>query len=299
MKSLFTVATIISATFIVGCVNQVKQTQSNALSGVTLPMEYTDRGHAYISVDLGQVKDHPMILDTAATIGALPAEVKPKLNLDKHELIITQVQGAVGKVDMELLYLSSTTYAGNTLESLPYIFQNLSSLTLENGKTPGILGQGFLSPHCVSFDFISDKLSLNKKGCDQNVTQGLKSVSFNIDRDFIVLETYFNGEKVDAILDTGAPESYMNSSLHKLVGVEVGQPEEAKGLTSQATPKRKLAKFDYYLGEYKIEDDNAYLADLPVFTALGYKDKPLLLLGLSYFKKGKLVIDYEAKKLYF
>ena len=50
------------------------------------PMHLTTKGHAYILADLGQVKNHPMVLDTGAQTGLLPESILPLLKLDDEAL---------------------------------------------------------------------------------------------------------------------------------------------------------------------------------------------------------------------
>ncbi|MEQ3696102.1 MAG: pepsin/retropepsin-like aspartic protease family protein [Pseudomonadales bacterium] len=262
-------------------------------------LHYTDRGHAYIGVDLNDELGYPMILDTAANVGVLPNQLKQELDLSGDQLISREVQGAAGKTILEMARLDNTAVADLSYSGLTYVFQDLNSLELETGQLPGIVGHNFMSRHCVAFDFTSSRLAMNPGECDEALTQGLRESRFILDRNFIKLTTYFNGEEVDALLDTGAPESYINSPLHAITGQQIVDTDEAKGLNDQSVEKGKIESLNYRLGEHDIEEPFAYVSDMPVFAALGYGDKPVLVLGLDIFKQNKLVIDYANNRIYF
>lgn len=262
-------------------------------------LQYTHRGHAYIGVDLNSELSYPMILDSAANVGVIPNELKEQLNLSGDQLISREIQGAAGKSVLEMARLDRTAVGNLSYSGLSYVFQDLSSLKLDSGQVPGIVGHNFMSRHCVEFDFPMNRLRMHRGECLPEQTGGLRESRFILDRNFIKLTTYFNGEEVDALLDTGAPESYLNSPLQRITGHEVVSSDDARGLNDHSVEKGRIERLTYSLGEHQVEERFAYVSDMPVFQALGYGSKPVLLLGLDIFKDNKLVIDYANNRIYF
>ncbi|QZO12878.1 retropepsin-like aspartic protease [Pseudoalteromonas piscicida] len=273
-------------------------TASTAPQSLTLPMKYTEKGHAYVMATLNHTVTHPMILDSAANVGILPVNLKTALALPEDKLSKMDVQGASGSSELVLATIDHTSVGHLAAESLPYVFKDMTRLDVE-GVLPGILGHGYMSQYCNVFDFKNNELSLYQGACPSSVTQGLESESFKIDNNFIKLTASFNGEEVDAVLDTGAPTNYINSHLANKLTLTLGEEDISRGLNDQATKKVAIGSLRFSLGGKEIINTESHLSDMPVFEVLGYKDEPFILLGLSNFNDGKLIIDYAENKIYF
>ena len=265
----------------------------------SLPMYYSNKGHAYVLADIDQQRQFPMILDTAATIGVLPLAMKDKLATSKDAIQIIEVQGAASRKNVEILTTGNTSVGAQNVAQLSYVFQDISDLQTQDGAELGILGYGFLSKHCIEFDFSKDKLSLSQNACTEKKVQGLRQADFYIEDNLVKIKTKFNGKTVDAVLDTAAPNSYLNNTLFKQLNVEAIEEDVTKGLNNQTITRNKLSSVSYLLGDNEITDKEMYLANMPVFSVLGYKNKPFMLLGLDYFKSNKLIVDYHSNKIYF
>lgn len=172
-------------------------------------------------------------------------------------------------------------------------------LELDSGKIPGILGYGFLSTQCSILDFSNELVTFYAGTCPKQVSEGLNSADFWLDNDIIKLNTNFNGMKIEAVLDTGAPVNIINSHLLAKLDAEKFEKNELRGLHSKGITHQSLGKVSYTLGAQTIESNKTIASDMPVFKKLGYEDKPVLLMGLTDFTQNKLVIDYQAKKIYF
>ncbi|BDX08312.1 aspartyl protease family protein [Planctobacterium marinum] len=268
-------------------------------AGIDVPLSYTERGHAYIYADINEQTNVPMILDTAANAGVLPHAMKETLNLPEQSLRTIQVQGAVGVQPMEIATIKYTGVEQINVANLPYVFKDLPDLPTSSGEIPGILGHGFLSQHCVEFDFQQHQLRLLDTVCSDAQKAGLRESDFFIEQNFVKLKTQFNGQPVDAILDTAATHSYINANLQALVDATTLETEETKGLNAKSIDREKLAPVQFQLGQHTVTDNHMYASDMPVFNALGYQDEPAMLLGINYFKNNKLIIDYKENKIYF
>ena len=293
MKAILNTVTAIILTSAVG---QVSAQQAEA---VTVPMNLTKYGHVYINAQLNNVKNQPMLLDTAATAGVIPNSVLEELALLEHEIETEVVHSAVSKVTLSKVNVATTNVASAQVANLPYIVQDLTVLELESGKTPGILGYGFLSTQCSILDFKNEQVTFYTDTCPTDYSKEMKSADFWLEDDLIKLNTEFNGVKVEAVLDTGAPVNIINSHLLAKLNTEKFEKDKLQGLHNKGVTHQRLGKISFKLGTHTIESDKTIFSDMPVFEKLGYKDKPVLLMGLTDFTPNKLVIDYQAKKIYF
>ncbi|MDF2179282.1 aspartyl protease family protein [Aliiglaciecola sp. CAU 1673] len=266
---------------------------------VELDLAYTDDGHAYIHMGINQISNYPMIVDTGANIGVLPTSLQATLALPEDKISRLEVQAAVGSSSLLMANIDTSTAQEIEVSNLPYVFQDMSDLTNTKGEMLGVVGYDFLSKHCVVFNFTTNKLKLSPAGCQQEDFLGLRQADFRLQNNLVIVNTWFNGKEIDAILDTGAPESLINGPLHQQLNVPILESAKARGLHDSAVSRQKLAELEFKLGNHAVSDDKVSMADLPVFAALGYKDKPVMLLGLSYFKNSHLVVDYRNHKIYF
>lgn len=264
------------------------------------PMHLTTKGHAYILADLGQVKNHPMVLDTGAQTGLLPESILPLLKLDDEALSTEQAVGATGSVTMQTATIASTVVGNFEHKQLNYLLRDMANLTLPDGKIPGILGHDFLHNYCVDLNFKQAIVSLNKGACDATAVTGLQATPFKIENDFIWLTAQVQGVPTDVLLDTGAHHTFINTPLYKqLSGITVGETEATRGMTAHTQERHTLNGLSYQLNGHRVDESKSYLADMHVFNHLGYGDKPFMLLGIAAFKNGRMVMDYTNKKMYF
>ncbi|WP_226642711.1 pepsin/retropepsin-like aspartic protease family protein [Microbulbifer variabilis] len=295
MKTI--VSSLAIAAIIAGCSTIRAPVQAPLTS---LPMKMTSAGHAYVYGDIDQVQDYPLIIDTAANFGVLPERLQGKLQLAEEDLHIEEIQGATGKREMMRGTVGHTSLRGETVPNIDFIFQDMQSLTLSNGLIPGIIGHNYLRHYCIEFDFIHSQFNLAKGGCPTGKVESLRALPFHIEDEFIKLQASFAGENIDAILDTGAHHSFINSALLPLLrNVEHGKQSTSSGLGGHQQNKTEIQQVNYKLGNYSILEPIMFVADLSVFDDLGYNNKPILLLGLDLFRSGRLIIDYQNRNIYF
>ncbi|MCL2917021.1 aspartyl protease family protein [Shewanella litorisediminis] len=267
---------------------------------ISLPLKFTDKGHAYVYAGINGVEDYPLILDTAAQKGVLPESLKSRLTDAGLRLETTEVQTATGAIKLEEAEVEEVRLAGYARQQLDFLFRDMDELTLSNGLVPGIVGHNFLAQFCVAANLGQGALMLADSACPDEWTRGLKAVPFEIRNEFIWTKATFEGVEVDVLLDTGAPKSYMNSALLSLLqNVEQLESDSTQGLSGATQSRLGLANVQYQLGSHQVTDPGMYQADLHVFNQLGYAEKPFLLLGLAQFSKGRLVIDYHRQQFFF
>lgn len=293
MKTIFNVVSVVIL------VSVLAQANAQQVEPTTIPMMQTKYGHVYVNAQLNGIRNQPMILDTAATVGVIPNNVLEELELPAITIDKEEVHGAGGKVTLSKTKLMTTRIDNISVNNLPYVIQDMKVLELDSGKIPGILGYGFLSKQCSIFDFTNEQVTFHSNTCPQQTSLGLNSADFWLEDDLIKLNIEFNGVKVEAVLDTGAPVNIINSALLAKLDTEKLERNILKGLHSKGVSHQRLGKVTYTVGKKTIVSSNTIASDMPVFTKLGYEDKPVFLMGLADFSKSKLVIDYQAKKIYF
>jgi hypothetical protein len=110
--------------------------------------------------------------------------------------------------------------------------------------------------------------------------------------------------RIPAIVDLGAAQTLMNRRAldafggNALDGNPASRPSAARG--ADATP---LTVAQARIGGLRIDGLSfpgmaVHVADLPVFEVLGYRDRPVVLLGLDLFDRRVVGADFAAKRLH-
>jgi len=266
---------------------------------VTVPMKMSDYGHVYVDAKLNNLPAHPMILDTAADNGVIPNSIFKDLALPKERLFEKKVSGGFSTSILTHAEVKQTEVGAVSSSNLTFIVQDMTVLKTKQGKVPGILGYHFMKSQCTKFDFGNKEVSFYPKKCPKQVTTNLNSADFWVEGNLIKLNVDFDGQTVEAFLDTGASANIMNTHLFDKLNIEKEEVVEGKGLHGKKTSAKKLGDVRYQLGGHTITSQKTALIDMPVFKELGYEDKPLLLIGLPDFSDDTLIVDYGAQKIYF
>ncbi|MCO1335430.1 retropepsin-like domain-containing protein [Microbulbifer sp. OS29] len=291
------IASLVAMALLGGCTTAQELLQKRFTH---LPMRMTAAGHVYVYGSIEPIQDYPLIIDTAANSGVLPIALLEKLHLSASNIVKEEIQGATGKMEMLTGTVSHISLGDQTISDITFIFFDKSNSALTNGLIPGIVGHNYLKNYCIEFDFNNDQFNLAENGCPKHITANLKKVPFVIDDEFIKTRATFDGVEVDVILDSGAPRSFINNALLSLLeNVEIGEQTSTYGLTAHQQQRTEIHQVGYQLGKHAILEPNMYVADLSIFDDLGYQKEPFLLLGLDYFRDGRLVIDYQNGAIYF
>ncbi len=116
----------------------------------------------------------------------------------------------------------------------------------------------------------------------------------DLGRSLVHFTVRVNGREMEAILDTGAPYTVLNTAAALLAGVELTGapfsllPRGIGSATIGAAPVR-LASLD--LGTTRFAEVDAVVAELAMFEALGLSERPLLILGAPIVEACEILIS--------
>ena len=116
----------------------------------------------------------------------------------------------------------------------------------------------------------------------------------DLGRSLVHFTVRVNGREMEAILDTGAPYTVLNTAAALLAGVELTGgpfnllPRGVGSATIAAAPIR-LASLD--LGMTRFADVDAVVAELAMFEALDLSRRPLLILGAPVVEACEILIS--------
>ena len=181
------------------------------------------------------------------------------------------------------------------IETVPLVEQD------NIGSADGILGLDSLQGQRVLLDFRAKTFSV----ADSETLGGDKGYDIVVRArrvlgQLIITDAELDGVKVAVIVGTGAQGSVGNLALQeKLRGRELGEARMTDINGTMETGTLKLARV-VTIGKVRVSNIPIAFVDSPTFAALGFGDKPAMVLGMSELKLFKRVaIDFKERKVLF
>jgi len=247
------------------------------------------------------------LIDTASSRSLMFEHVRKELNLGQSQPQFLKIYGIndVGEampVKPKTLQVAGESVPGMVMGVLP-----------DQGKGPdGVLGTDFLSRYFVVLDRGAMRFRLLEPGSgssrafDDWTAATLTSRPFkNFDIRFWYLDTRFNDKKLSALFDLGAAMTMLNWQAAEKLGVHQSRfaangppPEILQDILGKSAPAVQLFGLDVRMYSRQWNQQNAIVADAPVFDYFDLEEKPAAIVGLGLLGNNSLAIDFQGGKLF-
>ncbi len=279
--------------------------------GVTTKLLQGSRKHRFLQVGINGTLIRAIVDTGGMGVGGLISEtVLDSVGIDQKELVSMTANGAHGSSSAKRLNIDNTSIGGASVDNL--MFMTTEKNVMQDDGAPVLIGSRFLCQFLVEFNFAENTLSLYDRKTNLNTL--VENPEQWVSRPFenfygtggIIFEIELNGKKVKAALDTGSPFSGINWKAANLAGIDkqsksLNQYESlAHSLNATESTSVNEAEFEISLagGQLLQKDSVVRINDIHSFKQL-FGDKPGMILGLPFFEKRKVVIDYANGWLYF
>lgn len=266
------------------------------------PLEVLDSGHPIANVLLNGQGPYRFVIDTAASGSA----VTPKLAKERADLFASgdnrQLAGASGQVGISTVKVRSLGADGKIFQDL--VLAALPPSPVDKLGVDGIIGADVLSGSVFDLDIAGGRWELMAAISAEQAALLPPAIPFTLSLGQApVIPITIEGQRILAIVDTGAKGTIMNAAAARALGLESagGSLEKGQligGATGSAQSLKATLK-NVMIGESTRTELPVRIADLPVFQVSGFKlDEPVVLLGIDAFAGGRLVVDYPGKRLF-
>ena len=235
-------------------------------------------------------------IDTGAQATVVTRVVTDALALEPSGRALLVAMGSTETVD---------TVELDGLEFADRVFNGMVAPLLDGHHigADGILGLDSLQDLRVAMDFREDRIAV----ADAEQLGGNRGYEIIVRArnklgQMIITDARVNGIRTAVIIDTGAQHSFGNPALLKRLSRRKGERDElfisdvnGVHLSSDLAYAREIV-----IGGVTIKRAPIGFADSPAFHALGYTDKPALILGLrnlSMFER--VAIDFSSRTVLF
>ena len=258
------------------------------------------RGHVLVPVSIDGSEPLVFVLDTGAGKTLVTPSLAERLGLARAPGESVTTLGMHGTTENVVVELRSLAVANARVADVQAVVLDLDHITHGEWRADGVLGMDFLGQFDVRLDFGASTVSLYPAALDRSrcaaCPAGIEGVAFEtIDPGFIVLPATVDGKPVNAVLDTGAGHSGLNSAAAAALGVTLppipaGAPA-SHGLGLQTGPVR--------VGDSTLtERATLHVMDHPVMEALGLADRPAMLMGNDQLAGRTVTICYRLGRLF-
>ncbi len=253
-------------------------------------------GRLMVGVHVNGQGPFPFILDTGASRSVIYRSLTALMNLDsipnKSRRIIT-----TAGYKRVLIYPVTDMYAlGRTIK----IEDTVALPDVVGSQAKGLLGVDALSKRTLLISE-NNTIALLLPDSDSLTSAAWVSVQGRpVAYGSLAVEVEIGGVTIPVVVDTGASNTVINTAglealrRSSLYGVEVEERHSTiAGTRSEAIVK--LRKFG--LGEFAVNNAEFYVADVPVFSLLGARRVPAIILGMDVLGKQSFAIDFKAWRL--
>jgi hypothetical protein len=267
-----------------------------------------DSGRLLVRVSIGGHDTLVFILDTAASAGVISPETPDLLGLDPASGQAQQVMGASGPATLTRLRLPPVTVAGETVDGLNAVVTDMARFRRSAGPPyAGVLGANFLRHFDVEIDVPNGRLRLwrHREGSAPPAPPRAPANPANVAQvqGFVMFDVAMGDSVARAILDSGAHTSTLNWRAAAGAGVTRESPglvaSRSPGGISGDTIEIHSHRFDGVGVEgLRFPPLEMAIADLPVFQAMGFGERPTMLLGADLLRECRVLISYSQRRVH-
>src|SRR5579884_2810743 len=276
-------------------------------TGAAIPLRLSPDGHLLVPVFISGTA-YPFMLDTAGGGLSITPATRDALGYTARDGITVRGYGASGMLPIKRMKFSSVFVLGKyPLGGLVTVI-DLQGLTPEpHPPIAGIIGNGVLQNFDLELNLPAATLRLFPRGGKARPTGAIPMTSMPFKTRVggkIFLPVQVNGQPITALLDTGALNSVLNRAALNLIGAKPGRDRGPvklhtfSGFDRHVVPVTPYVFRQVQLGRLRPFSAVVYGADLPVFSDLGLRDRPAMLLGLDMLRDRILFISYSAGQIY-
>jgi predicted aspartyl protease len=266
-------------------------------------MEVLPSGHPIAEVALDGSKPLRFIIDTAASSTSILPRLRAAMPASMLASGSQNLDGAAGKTQIETLTLKRLTVDGRTFDGLTAFA--LPPSPVDDLGVDGVLGADVIARFAVEMDMPGRVWRMADAPTQAMLEGMLPPVPITLDEALTPkLTVQVDDMAIPAILDTGAKGTIMNWAAARLLGLTPDSPgvikaSTVKGVTTHGTASVTNTFRELRIGQASKPQVTLRIADLPVFTALGFAEgQPALILGIDMLADRRFVIDHPGKRLF-
>ncbi len=241
------------------------------------------------------------IIDTGASSSAIAPGLAAALGIEADATAMVSLRGVTGTEQVPSIRVDE-------IQAGEIRMRNKRLPVIEKGvfaNADGILGVEGFEDACLIASFRKQEVAILRNGCPMSrLSWPRVNVKLGFGR-LVMVTARIGGNRVRAIVDTGAERSLGNIALLEALELEHGADDPSRatqvtGATSQVVDASLIPSPRIYLGDVNVTDLHVTFGDFEVFHLWGLGAEPAILLGMDVLGTvDALMIDYRRGELRF
>lgn len=247
-----------------------------------------------VPVTIGGQGPYRFFIDTGAQATVVTRSVTDAISLlpsGRATLVAMGSSKTVDTVEIDGLEFADRSFSGLTAPLLEK----------EHIGADGILGLDSLQDLRVLIDFAADSMSV----ADARELGGNTGYEIVVRAraklgQMIITDARLNGVRTAVIIDTGAQNSMGNLALLKKLRKRAEKEMESTDVHGVKVKSNLAVAERLVIGEMELQDVPIGFADSPAMDALGFSEKPALILGMANLRLfDRVAIDFATRRVLF
>ena len=247
-----------------------------------------------VPVTIGGQGPYRFFIDTGAQATVVTRSVTDAISLapsGRATLVAMGSTKSVDTVEIDELEFADRTFSGLTAPLLEK----------EHIGADGILGLDSLQDLRVLIDFAADSMSV-ADARDLGGNTGYEIVVRARAKlgQMIITDAKLDGVRTAVIIDTGAQNSMGNLALLKKLRKRANQEMESTDVHGVKVKSNLAVAERLVISDMELQDIPIGFADSPAIDALGFADRPALILGMGNLRLfERVAIDFATRRVLF
>jgi predicted aspartyl protease len=167
------------------------------------------------------------------------------------------------------------------------------------GTAANILPSSAFPGDVLEFDFRNRLISVYDGRPDRPTNAYHDSVPYKLEGGLMYVEVRINGRKGRALIDTGSNLTYVNSVFADLakLSTNLEKTQLLQGATGGDESVRIATARRVKLADFNFEGADLFVTDPELFTLLGLKDEPVMVIGLDFLSEFKVQFDRRRSRI--
>lgn len=276
------------------------QVGDDAAEGGFYPVLEDQFGRPMVSTHINGKGPLPFIIDTGASKSVVYRSLTALVNLQAKPNESKRIITATGYKRVLVYPVEDFYVLGRTLN----VDETVALPDIIGSDAKGLIGVDMLADLALYLDMAEGKaLILSPDRAEERFGHWSKVQGRPVAYGSLALNVTISGVDIPVIVDTGASDTVMNTAGEKAVtrGDNSGITTEiitASISGGQSATFTSLRVPDFKIGSYEAQNMRLVVSDIPIFTLLGAREVPAIILGIDVLEDQPFVIDFKNWRLY-
>ncbi|MEQ9506336.1 MAG: aspartyl protease family protein [Hyphomonas sp.] len=271
---------------------------AQAAERLVIPFHISELEHMVVRLEINGNTVTTGVIDTAATFPMVDSRTAIQSGVAAPDLESEKVSilGVNGAKIYPVVRLDSVKTGNVRLGALDAAYSRDLDIP---GTAANVLPSSAFPGDVLEFDFRNQQISVYDGRPDRPKSNQYDSVPYKLDGGLMFVEIRINGRKGRGLIDTGSNLTYVNSAFADLADLATNaeKTQLLRGATGGDESLRVATARRVTLADFNFEKADLFVADPELFTLLGLRDEPVMVIGLDLLSSFKVQFDRRRSRI--